>query len=375
MKPFRTLIAVLLFLAVPSVLLAQHPVTGEVRVSVGSQDVQELPRIATNRTGEFVVTWLISHPEANERSLRAVRFNSDGTPATGELLIEEETLDVPSASAVAMMDDGSFVVVFPKADGAGLDLVARWYKPNGDPDGDDVLVTRAGTGDFAISTQGDGGFVAVWKGSAPSIRARVFKASHAAGSEIAIDSAGDSPVVSVGPQDAFVVAWRNGNLVARRFTPQGDIAGRRIQVAKGNVLLPLHIGKDDGGDFLIFWGGPTATVFGQRYKADTTPIGGLLHLQAGQNFDVAVGGQGNFVLVWEAPDAIGTAGGTNVFTRRFKSDGSPLGPQLRVNVRTPGFQERPQVGIGADGGFVVVWQGETSGNGAGDIFARQYERK
>jgi hypothetical protein len=374
MKSFRVLIPVLLFLAIPSLLFAQHPLSGEVRVSADSQEQQELPQIATNRMGEFVVTWVVSHPEADERSLRAVRFDADGTPATGELVVEEETLDVPTTSAVAMMDDGSFVVVFPKVDGAGLDLVARWYAPNGDSDGGDVVVTRGGTGDFSISTQGDGGFVATWKGSTPSIRARVFKASHAAGSEIVIDSAGDSPVVSVGPQDAFVVAWLNGNVVARRFTPQGEIASRRFTVAKGDVLLPLHIAKDDSGGFAIFWGGPAATVFGQRYKADTTPIGGVLRLQAGQNFDVAVGGQGNFVLAWEAPDA-GSPSGTNVFTRRFKSDGSPLGPQLRVNVRTPGFQGRPQVGIGADGGFVVVWQSQVNGSTASDIFARQYERK
>jgi hypothetical protein len=374
MKSFRFLIPALLFLAVPALLLAQHPVTGEVRVSADTQDVQELPRIATNRTGEFVVTWRVTGAEAGDASLRAVRFDADGTPATGELLIEEETRDVPSTSAVAMMDDGSFVVVFPKTDGAGLDLVARWYAPNGDPDGDDVVVTRGGTGDFSISTQGDGGFVAVWKGSTPSIRARVFKASHAAGSEITIDPAGDSPVVSVGPQDAFVVAWRNGNVVARRFTPQGDIASRRFTVAPGNVLLPLHIAKDDHGGFAIFWGGPSATVFGQRYTAATAPVGSLLRLAAGPTFDAAVGGQGNFVLAWEAPDA-GSPSGTNVFTRRFKSDGSPLGPQLRVNVRTPGFQGHPAVGIGADGGFVVVWQSQVAGNADSDIFARQYDRK
>jgi hypothetical protein len=370
MKSFRVLIPALLFLAVPSLLFAQRPLGGEVRVSADSQEHQELPQIATNRTGEFVVTWLVSHPEADERSLRAVRFDADGTPATGELVVEEETLDIPTTSAVAMMDDGSFVVVFPRVDGAGLDLVARWYAPNGDPDGEDVVVTRGGTGDFSISTQGDGGFVAVWKGSTPSIRARVFKASHAAGSEILIDSAGASPVVSVGPQDAFVVAWLNGNVVARRFTPQGDIASRRFTVAKGDVLLPLHIAKDDSGGFAIFWGGPAATIFGQRYKADTTPVGSLLRLQAGASFDVALGGKGNFVLVWEAPDTRGPSG-TNVFTRRYKSDGSPLGPQLRVNVRTPGFQERPRVGIGADGGFIVVYD-SLGRDGFSDILDRRY---
>ena len=48
--------------------------------------------------------------------------------------------------------------------------------------------------DFSISTQGDGGFVVVWEGSTPSVRARVFAPSHAGGSELVIDPAGTDPV-------------------------------------------------------------------------------------------------------------------------------------------------------------------------------------
>ena len=85
-----------------------------------------------------------------------------------------------------------------------------------------------------------------------------------------------------------------------------------------------------------------------------------------------MGGKGNFVLAWEAPDTI--HGGTNVFARRFKSDGSPLGPQLRVNLHARGSQQLPSVGIGADGGFIVVWQSRQD-DVVSDIFARRYDRK
>ncbi|HSU84789.1 MAG TPA: hypothetical protein VLR69_20405, partial [Thermoanaerobaculia bacterium] len=81
----------------------------------------------------------------------------------------------------------------------------------------------------------------------------------------------------------------------------------------------------------------------------------------------------NFVLVWEAPDP--GSQGTNVFARRFKSTGdAPLGPQLRVNQRAKGSQAAPQVGIGADGGFVVVWQSLPDATPSG-IFARRFDRK
>ena len=52
MKPFRTLIAALLFLAAPSLLFAQHPLSGEVRVSADTQELQQVPRVAANPSGE-----------------------------------------------------------------------------------------------------------------------------------------------------------------------------------------------------------------------------------------------------------------------------------------------------------------------------------
>jgi hypothetical protein len=373
MKTFRVLSLMLLFLVVPSLLFAQRPLTGEVRVSVDSRELQQFPHIAANRTGEFVVTWVVTNPGNDETSLHAVRFNANGTPATGELLIADHALDLAANSAVAMMDDGSFAVVFPDLDLATPALMARWYGPDGDQDGEDVLLTRNWSPDFAISTQGDGGFVVVWEGSTPSVRARVVEASHAVGSELVIDPAGTDPVVAVGPQNAFVVAWRNAGIVARRFTPQGGTASGRFVVSKVTTPQPLHIAKDDSGNFLIVWGtGPT--VLGQRYKADTTPLGGLLRLPAGGNYDLAMGGQGNFVLAWEAPGT-GAQDGTNIFARRFKSNGLPLGPQLRVNVRRQGSQELPQVGIGADGGFIVVWEGFGLDRSFSNVFDRRYLRK
>jgi hypothetical protein len=150
------------------------------------------------------------------------------------------------------------------------------------------------------------------------------------------------------------------------------VASRRFVVAKGETFPPLRIAKDDGGNFLIVYGGPDFAM-GQRYKADTTPIGGPLKLQEGASFDVAVGGQGNFVLVWEVPVPGTGSSRSNAFVRRFKSDGTPLGPQLRVNERMQGLQSVPRVAIGADGGFVVVWQ-RTSAANISDIFVRRYAR-
>ena len=377
MKTFRIPILVLLFLAVPALALAQHPLGGDLQVSAGGAAAQRFPHLAANALGEFVVTWVGAHTQDAGYSLYAARYNANGTAATNPIVVSSQAQNVAANSAVAIMDDGSFVVLFPKADGAGQVLAARWYTPGGDADGSDVAVTRNFAPDFSLSTRGDGGFVAVWEGSTPSALARVFKPDHSAGSEITVDPDGIDPVVAVGPQGGFVVAWRKGGVLARRFTPQGLPVGGSFVVDSGisgagpGAGNNLRIGKDGDGNFLILWSAGT-TVFGRRYSSDTTPIDGLLRMTAGANYDAATGGKGNFVLVWEAPDP--GSQGTNVFARRFKSTGAPLGPQVRVNLHSKGSQNAPQVGIGADGGFVVVWQSLPDATPSG-ILARRFDRK
>jgi hypothetical protein len=372
MKTFRIPILVLLFLAVPTLLLAQHPLGGDLPVSVGAAGAQQLPHLAANAMGEFAVTWVGAHAHDSGFSLYAARYNANGTAATDPIVVSDQAQDVAANSAVAIMDDGSFVVLFPKTDGTGPALAARWYTPGGDPDGADAVVTRNFAPDFSLSTRGDGGFVAAWEGSAPSVLARVFKPDHsAASSEILVDPAGADPAVAVGPQGGFVVAWKKSQILARRFTPQGGAVGGTFVVDSSAGTGNLRIGKDANGDFLILWSAGS-TVHGRRYSADTRPIDGLLTMQAGADYDAAVGGQGNFVLVWEAPDP--GSHGTNVFARRFKSTGAPLGPQVRVNQHAKGSQAAPEVGIGADGGFVVVWQSLADATPSG-IFARRFDRK
>jgi hypothetical protein len=377
MKTFRIPVLVLLFLAVPALAFAQHPLGGDLPVSTGAGTAQRFPHVAANALGEFVVTWVGAHTQDGGYSLYAARYNANGTSATNPVVVSNQAQNSAANSAVAIMEDGSFAVLFPKADGAGQALAARWYTPWAEADGSDAVVTRSFAPDFSLSTRGDGGFVAVWEGSTPSARARVFKPDHSAGSEIVVDAAGIDPAVAVGPQGGFVVAWRKGQILAQRFTPQGLAVGGSFVVDSGvsgsgiGAGNNLHIGKDGDGNFLILWSAGS-TVFGRRYSADTQPIDGLLRMQAGANYDAAVGGKGNFVLVWEAPDP--GSQGTNVFARRFKSTGAPLGPQLRVNQHSKGSQAAPQVGIGADGGFVVVWQSLPDAIPSG-IFARRFDRK
>ena len=75
---------------------------------------------------------------------------------------------------------------------------------------------------------------------------------------------------------------------------------------------------------------------------------------------MAVHPNGDFVVVWNSGcntcvfSQDGSA--TGVFGQRFAADGTPLGPEFRVNAHTGAVQDHPDVATLPGGGFVVVWQ-------------------
>jgi hypothetical protein len=81
---------------------------------------------------------------------------------------------------------------------------------------------------------------------------------------------------------------------------------------------------------------------------------------------VAADAAGSFVVVWHGAQA----SGYDVFGQRYAAGGSPQGPEFRVNTYTTGLQGYGAVAADAAGNFVVVWM---STQGAGfDVFGQRY---
>lgn len=354
--------------------------------------------MATNPSGEIVVTWARQRPGSPDLLLYARRFAADGTPATGEILVSR--LGYPSlvSSGVAMMTDGSFVVVFTQgAPGSpGSALKARWYGPDGARQGGEAVVTRDVVTDLSIATRGDGGFVLAWTASRlPSLRARQFGPDHAPlGPEVAVDRNGASPAVAAGPDGEFVVAWLDSVLIAeprdslfhvavRRFASDGSPIGGAMAASPMYEVSAFYIqaGMDGEGNALIVWTGHFGRLgegtFGRRYGADGAPRGRVLHFPLDETNprarSLAVGPLGNFVLAWDHPDFPGN----HVFVRRFAADGSPLEPPIQVTTDPPRSRSLGHVGIVAGGGFAVTWvSNERDPDGLRfDVFARRFRRR
>src|SRR6185503_21010405 len=83
--------------------------------------------------------------------------------------------------------------------------------------------------------------------------------------------------------------------------------------------------------------------------------------------DVAVGEDGNFVVVWQTPAADGQY---HVMARLFAPAGTPLGPEFIVSEYTTRSQFRPRVSMAPDGRFVVAWYEWVVVDT--DVFARRF---
>lgn len=136
--------------------------------------IQSAHNVATDRDGNFVITWTSYGVNAgngldgSKHGIYARRFRADGTALGGEFLVNTTTNDVQTNSKVAMGDNGDFVITWSSngQDGSEHGVFAQRYKADG---------TRVG-GEFRLNTHtpgmqshpdlamnGDGNFVAVWR--------------------------------------------------------------------------------------------------------------------------------------------------------------------------------------------------------------------
>ncbi len=80
--------------------------------------------------------------------------------------------------------------------------------------------------------------------------------------------------------------------------------------------------------------------------------------------DVGVAADGSFVVVWQA--------GGRVRVRRYRANGKPQGGELRVSRQGEGRQTAPAVAVRPDGSFVVVWNRVAAGGGRVEVYASRY---
>jgi hypothetical protein len=251
--------------------------------------------------------------------------------------------------------------------------------------------TAANQSGPAASFAGDGSFVVVWSstdGSVQGVFARRYAADGLAlTGEFQVNTyttgSQTAPTVASGPDGDFVVVWSSADadgdgIFGRRFDASGTPIGGEFPVnayTTGNQTSAA-LAADSDGSFVVVWGGvrggDTNGLSGRRFDASATPLAADFPLNSAtvggqQRPAVVMTGGGTFVAVWES-----TVTGLDVYARQFDASAVPLGVEFRVNSYTTDNQWFPSVAARRGGGFVAAWSSSgQDGDGRG-IFLKTF---
>ena len=109
--------------------------------------------------------------------------------------------------------------------------------------------------------------------------------------------------------------------------------------------------------------------------AQGSPVGPEFRVNTytpGNEFGASVSSDalGNFVVVWQSSGQDGSL--TGIYGQRYAASGVPLGPEFRVNTYTTSNQFTSALAADAAGGFVAVWTSQLQDGSNFGIYGQRY---
>lgn len=198
----------------------------------------------------------------------------------------------------------------------------------------------------------------------------------------------DTPSVTALADGSFVVVFdasaadSTSEIVARRFAADGTPLGEDVLVPSTDVdyeSQPVVTALADGGYFVVWKSEDPVSgdpqIFGRLFDADGTARGDDFTVNTTatgiQQYNVATQlDDGTLLVAWGSNDGGDGASGYGIRARLLAADGTPLGDDFVINTTATSTQRYPSVtaldgsdGDGSEGGFVVVWDSNETGDG------------
>ena len=383
-------------------LLSIQPLGGEFQVNSFTTGPQHNTAVAMDPDGNFVVVWGAAEGAGDNYGIFARRFNAAGVPQGDEFRVNTHTPDFQNLPSIAMDADGDFVVAW---NSYGQDLGGggkyaggayfQRYNAAGVPQGAE---TRANTfttnhqGDTAVAMSPDGDFVITWlsflqDGSGFGIYGQRYDAAGAPqGGEFRVNqfTTGSQMNANIGMDDNgnFAVTWGTQiqasptlDVAARLYDAGGNPRGDEFIVNNLTAVDQWNpdIAMDADGDFVVTWqtDAEGLRIKARRYDETGAPQGNEFTVSSfdSQMPHVSMAADGRFVVAWGWQND-GSSNG--VFARAYDAAGNPRGGEFRANSTTANNQNLHGVAMNDDGDFVVSWgSGEQDGSSYG-VYAQRY---
>lgn len=306
--------------------------------------------------------------------------------------------DRPALDMARLSGDG-YVIAWAGFDNgngnAEAIYVQRYDAQNQAVGGPVVLNSMLGGGQDVlpqVAALSNGGYVVTWTDGADVLSLVLdqnnnIDGAHAKTLQGATSNASDYPQVLALASGGYVLAWQGtttdghaADVYVQAFRADGIALGVEHRLSTGLGAadgIPALAALSDGG-YLVSWSGAGGSdIFVQRYDNQSDDSGysrvQLSGVGATSNVNpsIAVLADDGYVLTWEGNVA---GAGREVFTQRFDENDAPVDPVQRMQVQTGVLDTFiPKVAALSDGGYVLVWNEETSDAQGYDIFIQRFD--
>ncbi len=312
----------------------------EFQINTYTTNRQDFPAVATESDGDFVVTWRSPH-DGSTYGIFAQRYASSGAKVGTEFQNNTYVFDAQQLPDIASDQDGDFVVVWESytQDGSGYGIFGQRWNSSGASVGTEFQIntyTPNSQRRPVAAVDADGDFVVVWEsvqdGDALGVFGQRFASGGArVGTEFQVNSYTtsdeESPAVAVDATGNFVVAWNRqqglgfDDIFGQRFASDGTPVGMEFQINTYTNLAQntAAIALQPGGGFLVLWSsngqdGNSDGIFGQHFSAAATKLGAEFQVNSytpsAQNVPkVAVAPNGSTVATWLSLNQDGSSRG------------------------------------------------------------------
>jgi hypothetical protein len=276
-------------------VVADQAVGGAFQVNAYTLLAQDSPALALDQAGNLVAVWRSQQQDGGSSGIFGRRFDWQAEPIGTEFQVTAYTTFPQRAPAVASDASGNFVVSWESngQDGDAYCILGRVFDSTGAPLSGEFLVnsyTRFNQRSPVVTFTQDGGFVIVWQGvDTPGPTAGIFgqhfdSLGARVGGEFQVNTytpgSQTLPRMASDADGDFVVVWQSygqdgdrSGAFARRFDGAAASVGSEFQVSRytiGNQSKPA-VGMDNCGDFVVTWENPDQLgvglgIFAQRFR-------------------------------------------------------------------------------------------------------------
>ncbi len=369
--------------------------------------MQAYPSTAMHESGNYVVVWWSEGQDGSERGVFGQRYYANGAPQGPEFQVNAATESRQDVPIVAMDAEGDFVVVWESwfQDGSYFGIYGQRYNQYGQPQGGAFRVNQTTLNSQflgSVATDALGNFVVTWSsegqdGDQNGVFARMYDDQGIAlGDEFPVNSntTGDQEVsaIAMNASGAFVITWQSDGqdgsglgIYAQRYDQNGIAQGGEFLVnsnTTGDQTWPT-VSMQDNGSFVIAWqglglnqDGSGAGIFAQRFQQDGTPLGGEFQVntftsQAQLEPSIGMAADGRFAICWHG-SGNQDGDGFGIFGQEYDAYGLRIGDEFQVNTFTAGDQVFPEIAMNSIGEYVIVWHSEVQDGSSWGIFGQRY---